>query len=83
MDSEMKNYIVRDGMVIDKNYMSEGLSDEIEAIGKHTNELELTLFLFPVPKNGPMAPMTLETYKIVKAKSTYNDDVFAFNCNST
>ena len=83
MDSEMKNYIVRDGMVIDKNYMSEGLSDEIEAIGKHTNELELTLFLFPGPKNGPMATMTLETYKIVKAKSTYNDDVFAFNCNST
>jgi hypothetical protein len=73
-NSEDSNkFIVRDGIVVDTNFM-EMNAGERKVIGKHNAQLSLVLHLLPIPKNGPLTPMSLETAnKLIKEPDFTNN----------
>lgn len=53
-------FIVRDGIVIDKNFLEYNYDKNKAAVSKHIAHLTLNLHLLPILKNGPSSAMSLK-----------------------
>lgn len=71
-------FIVRDGIVIDKDFM-ENSPDTREAIGKHNAHLSLVLHLLPIPKNAAKTPMSLDDAKKAAKEPDFTSSVSLLN----
>lgn len=75
---DSNKFIVRDGIVIDENFM-ENSPDEREPIKKHNAGLSLVLHLLPIPKNGAKVPISLEDAKKAAEEPDFASSVSLLN----
>lgn len=69
---EDNRFIVKDGVVVEKNYMQLPAEDK-QAIGEHHAQLSMFLHLLPVSKSSPNADMTLSTARTVQHLPNFQD----------
>jgi len=67
-------FIVRDGIVVDANFMEVSGGERV-AIRKHNAQLSLMLHLLPIPKDGSSSFISLETANEVIKEPNFADNV--------
>lgn len=74
-DESQKNFIVRNGVVIDTNFMPSISNDNKNSISAYKSRLTLYLHLLPIPKKGPLLPLSVEETKKIIMDTNFNNDV--------
>jgi len=75
-------FIVKDGMVIEKNYMQLVTKDK-KSIGEYHSQIKMYLHLLPVNKKYPNNDITLSTSKAIQKLPNYKELVHLTNCNNS
>lgn len=70
-----KNFLVRDGMVVDTNLMQTDADLKKSIVGKHVDHLTFYIHSFPIPKNGPIAPLSFESLEALRKQPSFHDTV--------
>lgn len=73
-NADNNRFIVRDGMVVDKDFAEFGAGDK-EPVGRHHAHLALNLHLLPIPKNAPASSMSIETAQQVVKEPNFAQSV--------
>ena len=74
-DEHDTEFIARDGMVIDKNYMQIGPGEQRASIGKHHTHLTMYLHLLPIFKKNLNANITPFTSGTIRNSPDYQENV--------
>lgn len=70
-----KNFVVRDGMVVDTNLMQTDADLKKAIVGKHTDHLTFYIHSFPIPKNGLITPLSFEGLETLRKQPNFYDNV--------
>jgi len=62
-------------MVVDASFMQTDPNTKKTIISKHTDDLVFYFHVFPVPRNGPGAPLTFDALEALQKQPTFYDDV--------
>lgn len=74
-DEDQEHFVVRDGMVVDAKFMATDVETKKGVVDKHKNHLTFYIHAFPVPKNGPTAPLTFGALEDLRKQANFNDNV--------
>lgn len=70
------NFIVRNGIVVDKNYMELSPGEQKVAVGKHHAYLQLFLHLLPIHKTDQNVNVTISSSHTIRNIANYQDIVW-------